>query len=91
MRSGSIEGSLFNRKWRFTLAPVEFAQAKLLLDHPAARLLRADQAAFALAFLHTAFKESGQTAVPEELLKTRLERWLAERREAHRDLVGRVA
>ncbi len=60
---------------------MDFAQASLLLKHPAARLLRADQAAFALAFLHTAFKESGQTAVPEELLKTRLERWLTERRE----------
>lgn len=60
---------------------VDFANATLLLRHPAARLLRAEQAAFALAFLHTAFKESGQTAVPEELLRTRLEKWLAERRE----------
>ena len=60
---------------------MDFAQASLLLRHPAARLVRADQAAFALAFLHTAFKESGQAAVPEELLRTRLERWLAERRE----------
>lgn len=61
---------------------MDFAQVSLLLKHPAARLLRADQAAFALAFLHTAFKESGQTAVPEELLKARLEHWLTERREA---------
>lgn len=61
---------------------VDFAQATLLLRHPAARLLRADQAAFALAFIHSAFKETGQTAVPEELLHTRLEHWLAERREA---------
>lgn len=60
---------------------MDFAQTSLLLRHPAARLLRAEQAAFALAFLHTAFKEGGQTAVPEELLRTRLERWLRERRE----------
>ena len=60
---------------------MDFAQTTLLLKHPAARLLRADQAAFALAFLHTAFKESGQAAVAEELLQTRLEHWLAERRE----------
>jgi len=61
---------------------VDFAQASLLLRHPAARLLRADQAAFALAFIHAAFKETSQTAVPEELLCNRLEHWLAERREA---------
>ena len=61
---------------------MDFANATLLLKHPAARLLRAEQAAFALAFLHTAFKESGQVAVPEELLRTRLEKWLEERREA---------
>lgn len=59
---------------------MDFAEVSLLLRHPAARLLRADQAAFALSFLHTVFKESGQTAVPEELLQTRLERWLTERR-----------
>ena len=60
---------------------MDFAQTTLLMKHPAARLLRADQAAFALAFLHTAFKESGQAAVAEELLQTRLEHWVAERRE----------
>src|ERR1700736_3540259 len=59
---------------------MDYARVTLLLKHPAAKLLRADQAAFALAFLHTAFKESGQAAVPEELLRTRLERWLEERR-----------
>lgn len=60
---------------------MDFAQASLLLKNPAARLLRADQAAFALAFLHTAFKENAQTAIPAELLASRLERWLAERRQ----------
>lgn len=59
---------------------MDYARVTLLLKHPAARLLRAEQAAFALAFLHTAFKESGQAAVPEELLRTRLERWIEERR-----------
>lgn len=61
---------------------MDFAQATLLLKHPAARLLRAEQAAFALSFLHTAFKESAQTAIAEELLKTKLERWLLERKES---------
>ena len=60
---------------------MDFAQASLLLKNPAARLLRADQAAFALAFLHTVFKESSQTAVTEELLTSRLEHWPVERRE----------
>ncbi len=60
---------------------MDFTQASLLLKNPAARLLRADQAAFALAFLHTAFKESAQTVVAAELLTARLERWLAERRQ----------
>lgn len=61
---------------------VDFEQTTILLRHPAARLLRADQAAFALAFLHTAFKETGQVSVAEELLRNRLERWLTERRES---------
>jgi hypothetical protein len=59
---------------------MDYAHVTLLLKHPAAKLLRAEQAAFALAFLHTAFKESGQAAVAEELLRTRLERWIEERR-----------
>lgn len=59
---------------------MEYARATLLLKHPAARLLRAEQGAFALAFLHTAFKEAGQVSVPEELLRARLERWIDERR-----------
>jgi Protein of unknown function (DUF3375) len=61
---------------------MDFAQASLLLKHPAACLLRADQAAFALSFLHTSFKDAGQTAISEELLRTRLERWIEERRSA---------
>lgn len=61
---------------------MDFAQATLLLKHPSARLLRAEQAPFALSFLHTVFKEGGQAAVGEDLLKTKLERWLAERRES---------
>lgn len=61
---------------------MDFAQASLLLKHPAACLLRADQAAFALSFLHTSFKDTGQTAISEELLRTRLERWIEERRSA---------
>ncbi|MBA2272084.1 MAG: DUF3375 domain-containing protein [Chthoniobacterales bacterium] len=59
---------------------MDHARVILLLRHPAAKLLRAEQAAFALAFLHTAFKESAQAAVPEELLRTRLDRWIEERR-----------
>lgn len=69
---------------------MDYARVTLLLKHPAAKLLRADQAAFALAFLHTAFKETGQAAVTEELLRTRLERWLDERRAAE-VLSGSVA
>ena len=59
---------------------MDYPRATLLLKHPAARLLRAEQGAFALAFLHTAFKETGQVSVPEELLRARLERWIEERR-----------
>lgn len=53
----------------------------LVLDHPAIRLLRADQAAFALSFLHMVFKESGQNTLAEDTLAVRLANWMAARRE----------
>jgi hypothetical protein len=59
---------------------MEFLQATLLLDHPAARLLRLPTAAFVLAFLDTAFHAVASAAVAEDSLRMRLERWLEERR-----------
>lgn len=57
-----------------------YQEAQSLLGHPAAGLLRKDQAAFILAFLHSAYKQTGMGQVPEEDLRARLEAWLAERR-----------
>ena len=59
---------------------MDYAKVALLLQNPAAKLLRADQAAFVLSFLHASFKESGQISVPEESLQGRLQRWLEEQR-----------
>ena len=55
---------------------MEFVQAKLLLDHPAARLLRLPSAAFVLAFLDEAFHAMASVSVAEDSLRMRLERWL---------------
>lgn len=59
-----------------------YQEAQSLLGHPAAGLLRKDQAAFILAFLHSAYKQTGLGQVLEEDLQARLEAWLAERRAA---------
>lgn len=62
-------------------ARMTYHEVRSLLEHPSAGLLRKDQAAFILAFLHEAFKHSGLSQVPEEDLRARLEKWLTERRE----------
>lgn len=59
---------------------MDYARAELLFKHPAVRFLRAEQGAFATAFLRTAFRDDGQASLPAELLRTRLEHWLEERR-----------
>lgn len=58
-----------------------YQEIRSLLEHPAAGLLRKDQAAFILSFLHAAFKQSGLSQIPEEDLRARLDAWLRERRE----------
>jgi hypothetical protein len=57
---------------------MEFLQASLLLDHPAARLVRLPTAAFVLACLDEAFHATANAAVAEDSLRVRLERWLDE-------------
>jgi Protein of unknown function (DUF3375) len=57
-----------------------YHEIRSLLDHPSASLLRKDQAAFILAFMHSAFKVSGAGQIAEEDLRARLDAWLAERR-----------
>ncbi|RFC42188.1 MAG: hypothetical protein DVB23_003173 [Verrucomicrobia bacterium] len=46
-----------------------FLETKELLGHPAAGLLRKKQAAFLLAFLHAAFKQTGLVQVENEVLR----------------------
>jgi hypothetical protein len=58
-----------------------FLETKELLGHPAAGLLRKKQAAFLLAFLHAAFKQTGLVQVENEVLRARLADWL----QRHRD------
>lgn len=68
-----------------------YLEVRSLLEHPAAGLLRKDQAAFILSFLHWAFKQRGVGQVGEEDLRTALESWLEERRAADAFEWGRSA
>lgn len=57
-----------------------YREVHTLLEHPSASLLRKEQAAFILAFLHEAFKGGGLSQIAEEDLRVRLDSWLSERR-----------
>lgn len=57
-----------------------YQEAKLLLVHSAADLLRKQQAAFILSFLYAALKQTGFAQVQDEVLKARLGAWLEDRR-----------
>jgi hypothetical protein len=70
-------------KARETITAWDLAETQRLIDHPAVRLLRSQNAAFTLAFLHRAFKEHHAISVPESYLRARLENFLEEAR-AHR-------
>lgn len=70
-------------KGKETVAPWDIAQTERLIDHAAVRLLRSQNGAFTLAFLHRAFKEHHTISVSESHLRARLENFLDEAR-AHR-------
>src|SRR5580704_10707400 len=59
----------------------DFSETLRLIDHPAVRLLRSQNAALTLTFLHRAFKEHQAISVPESHLRARLENFLDEARE----------
>lgn len=58
----------------------DLSETQRLIDHPAVRLLRSNNAALTLTFLHRAFKEHHAIAVPESHLRARLENFLDEAR-----------
>ena len=58
----------------------DFSETLRLIDHPAVRLLRSQNAALTLTFLHRAFKEHHAISVPESHLRARLENFLNEAR-----------
>jgi hypothetical protein len=62
------------------VAPWDLPEAQRLLDNPAVRLLRSQNAALTLTFLHRAFKEHHAIAVAESHLRARLENFLEEAR-----------
>ncbi len=61
----------------------DLAETQRLTEHPAVRLLRSQNSALTLTFLHRAFKEHHAIVVPESHLRARLENFLDEAR-AHR-------
>lgn len=58
----------------------DLSETQRLTDHPAVRLLRSQNAAFTLTFLHRAFKEHHAISVRESHLRARLENFLDEAR-----------
>ncbi len=58
----------------------DLAETQRLMEHPAVRLLRSQNSALTLTFLHRAFKEHHAIAVPESHLRARLENFLDEAR-----------
>jgi hypothetical protein len=58
----------------------DLAETERLIDHPAVRLLRSQNGALTLTFLHRAFKEHHAISVPESHLRARLENFLDEAR-----------
>lgn len=58
----------------------DLAETQRLTEHPAVRLLRSQNAALTLTFLHRAFKEHQAIVVPESHLRARLENFLDEAR-----------
>ena len=64
-----------------TTAAWDLSETQRLLDHSAVRLLRSQNAALTLTFLHRAFKEHHAISVPESYLRARLENFLNEARE----------
>ncbi|MFN0126918.1 MAG: DUF3375 domain-containing protein [Verrucomicrobiales bacterium] len=53
-----------------------YLEVKQMLRHPSASLMRKNQAAFILSFLHAAFKQPGLVQVENEVLRARLSNWL---------------
>ena len=62
-----------------------------LLRHPSAGLFRKNQAAFILAFLHAAFKQTGLVQVENEVLQARLSDWIEKHRASEEFEAGRAA
>lgn len=67
-------------KTKETVATWDFSETQRLIDHPAVKLLRSQNAALTLTFLHRAFKEHHAVAVPESHLRARLDNFLDEAR-----------
>jgi uncharacterized membrane-anchored protein YhcB (DUF1043 family) len=67
-------------KAKDTIAAWDLAETQRLIEHPAVRLLRSQNGALTLAFLHRAFKEHHAISVPESHLRARLENFLEEAR-----------
>jgi hypothetical protein len=63
-----------------SVAAWDLSEAQRLIDHPAVKLLRNQNAALTLTFLHRAFKEHHSISVPESHLRARLENFLDEAR-----------
>lgn len=63
-----------------------YQEIKLLLEHPAVNLLRAQNSAMLLGFLHRTFKVQHRVALPENQLRALLENYLEELRNGEPDV-----
>jgi len=59
---------------------VNYQEVKLLLEHPAVNLLRAQNSAMLLGFLHRTFKAQHRVTIPESQVQALLENYLDELR-----------
>jgi len=64
---------------------MNYQEVKLLLEHPAVNLLRAQNSAMLLGFLHRVFKAQHRVTVPESQIQPLLENYLEEIRTAEPD------
>src|SRR5260370_41493798 len=67
-------------KGKETIPAWDLSETQRLIDHPAVRLLRSQNGALTLTFLHRAFKEHHAISVPESHLRARLDNFLEEAR-----------
>jgi Protein of unknown function (DUF3375) len=89
VRSALTERSPMNQ--RPSTDPWDLDGTEQLINHPSIRLFRGSNAAMILTFLHRAFKEHDEIAIPESRLRARLENFIEDLRVYRPDVLPRAA